>query len=181
MNKTEFAAVAAALQTYFPRFNLLPNREAMELWYMELKDIPAELLTAALRKWVVTEKWPPSIAELRELCSEISEGKLPDWGDAWSEVSCAVRRYGYMRPEEAIESMSPATQAAVRRIGWTQICESENQDTLRAQFRQIFEIVSKREIEDRKLSQELKTEIERLQIDNGQALKVLSENRRLGP
>ena len=181
MNKKEFATFAAALQTFFPRYNLLPNREAMELWYMELKDISGELLTAALRKWVVTEKWPPSIAELRELCSEISEGKLPDWGDAWSEVSYAVRRYGFMRPEEAIESMSPATQAAVRRIGWTQICESENQDTLRAQFRQVFEIVSKREIEDRKLPQELKTEIERLQIGSGQTVKALLESRGLEP
>ena len=179
MSKTEFAAFAAALQTYFPRFNMLPNREAMELWYMELKDMPSELLTVGLRKWVNTKKWPPTIAELREVCGEISMGKLPDWGEAWNEVSLAVRRYGFMRPEEALESMSPATQAAVCRIGWTQICQSENPDTLRAQFRQVFEIVSKREIEDRKLPQELKAEIERLQIGSSHALEAQSESRRL--
>jgi hypothetical protein len=151
MNKNEFAAIAAALQTYYPRFNLLPNRESMALWFQELSDIPAETLTAALRKWVSTEKWPPTIADLRGLCTNMVQGELPDWGEAWAEVTQAVRRYGWARPDDALASMSPQTRTAASRIGWLSICESENPEALRAQFRQIYESATTRETESRQL------------------------------
>lgn len=159
MTKKEFAVFAMALKTYFPRDNLLPTEEAMELWYRELQDIPADVATAMLRKWVDTEKWPPSIAEIRSMCSEIAHGKLPDWGEAWHEVTKAISRYGYMQKEAAYASMSPTTQKAVDRIGWYDINMSENPDTIRAQFRQVYEICVNREIEDRQLPPALKDTI----------------------
>ena len=159
MTKKEFAVFAMALKTYFPRDNLLPTEEAMELWYRELQDIPADVATAMLRKWVDTEKWPPSIAEIRSMCGEIAHGKLPDWGEAWREVTKAISRYGYMQKEAAYASMSPVTQKAVDRIGWYDINMSENPDTIRAQFRQVYEICVNREIEDRQLPPALKDTI----------------------
>lgn len=162
MDKTEFMPIAAALRTYYPRYNLLPNAEAMELWYQELKDLPAGLLQAALRRWVDTEKWPPSIAELRDACGEITNGTLPDWGDGWEEVQKAVRFCGYMREAKALESLSPITRSTVERIGWQQICTNENPDTLRAQFRQIFEAQARRETLDRQLPEALKETIARI-------------------
>ena len=115
MDKKEFAVIAAAIRTYFPRFEVIPNKEAMELWYDGLKDIPADVLTAGLKKWVMTEKWPPTIAELRGKCDELVAGDRPDWGTGWMEVQHAIRYYGYMRGDEALESMNPITQEAVRR------------------------------------------------------------------
>lgn len=162
MNKTEFATIAAALQTYYPRFNLLPNREAMALWYQELSDINAETLTTALRKWVCTEQWPPTIADLRSLCTNLTEGELPDWGEAWEEVTQAVRRFGWTRPDKAFASMSPQTRAAARRIGWMSICESENPEALRAQFRQIYEGTVRWESESRQLPPELQESIAKI-------------------
>ena len=159
MDKKEFAVIAAAIRTYFPRFEVIPNKEAMELWYDGLKDIPADVLTAGLKKWVMTEKWPPTIAELRGKCDELVAGDRPDWGTGWMEVQHAIRYFGYMRGDEALESMNPITQEAVRRIGWQAICESEAPETIRAQFRMIYENCEKRESENRKLPQTLKDSI----------------------
>ena len=159
MNKAEFSLIAKALRTYFPRHNMLPNAEAASLWYEALKDMDYAVMSAALSKWVTTEKWPPSIAELREKCSELVNGKLPDWGEAWMEVSQAIRRYGWSRPEEAMATMSPTTRTAVDRIGWTAICTSENPEIIRAQFRQVFEICARRETEDRQIPAALKEAI----------------------
>ena len=159
MERDEFVTWAAAIQTYFPRFEIFPNEAAMELWFRELQDIPADILTAALRKWVVTEKWPPSIAELRALCAEIVQGKAPDWGKAWGEVIAAIGHFGLYRHDEALSSMSPLTRKTVNRIGWRDMCLSENTDTLRAQFRQIYEICGKREVEDRQIPLALKEAI----------------------
>ena len=41
VDKKEFGMFTAALKTYYPREDkLLPNQEAMELWYRQLQDIP---------------------------------------------------------------------------------------------------------------------------------------------
>ena len=159
MTKKEFAMFAMALKTYFPRDNLLPTEESMELWYRELQDIQFETATAMLRKWVDTQNWPPTIAEIRSMCSEIIHGKLPDWGEAWKEVTRAISRYGYLQKEQAYASMSPITQRAVDLIGWYDLNMSENPDIIRAQFRQVFEICVKREVEDRQLPPALKETI----------------------
>lgn len=159
MTTAEFGIFAAALKTFYPRENLLPSAEAASLWYDMLKDLDGETVNAALRKWVATEKWPPSIADLRSSCTEISAGELPDWGQGWAEVTKAIHRYGWSRPREALASLPPLARAAAERLGWQQICESENPDTLRAQFRQIYGIVGTRETEERQLPAALRETI----------------------
>ena len=120
-------------------------------------DLPSNPSTGY--SWVVTEKWPPTIADLREKADSIVNGERPDWGLGWHEVQQAIQKYGYMQWEKAQESMNPITREAVRRIGWQSICESENPETIRAQFRQVYEICEKRESADRNLPPELKSMI----------------------
>lgn len=176
MDREEFAVIAAALQTYYPRFNIMPNEQAMYLWYDELKDISSEVLTAALKKWVVTEKWPPTIADLRGACDEVVNGDRPGWDVGWMEVQHAVRRYGFMQPKEAMAAMGEITQEAIRRIGWTNICESENPEALRAQFRQVYEICEKRTAGDRKLPPVLRDTIRRIQMGRSMVPELESGN-----
>ena len=59
MNEKEFATFAMALRSYYPREKILPSDEAMDLWFMELKDIPFNIAQAGLRKWVSSNKWSP--------------------------------------------------------------------------------------------------------------------------
>ena len=173
MNKQEFLVISATLQTYYPRFNLLPNQEAMSLWFDGLKDLRADVLSAALKKWAMTEKWPPSIAELREKCGEIVNGDRPDWRTGWAEVQKAIRLYGYMQPQKALESMGAVTREAVNRIGWQAICESENPETIRAQFRQVYETCEGRMNTENNLPPELKESIAMIRgvADNMKMLK----------
>lgn len=169
MNTSEFNVWAKALKTFYPRETLLPTGDAMEIWYQRLKDIPVDVAMSMLQKWVETEKWPPTIAEVRNLCAEIQNGKLPDWSDAWAEVTKAISRYGLQGEEEAYASMSPMTRTAVSKIGWRGICLSENTDVIRGQFRQVFQICVNREVEDRQLSPELKAVISGLLEGKGAA------------
>ena len=167
MTPTEFGLFSAALKTFYPKDNLLPTAQAASLWYKALQDLPYQALSASLEKWIATEKWPPSIAELRAMSTEMVQGALPEWGDAWAEVTRAVHRYGWSRPQEALDSLSPSARAAAERIGWAPICESENIETLRAQFRQVFEACARRENEQRQLPAALRETIARIGGDNG--------------
>jgi hypothetical protein len=85
-----------------------------------------------------------------------------------------------MRTDEALDSLSELTRRTVECMSWRDICLSENPDTLRAQFRQVYQNVTKRAIEDRKLPQELKAAIQQLQIGSGFSPKALPENGRPG-
>lgn len=145
MNRQEFKIWVAALQTYFPKYNLLPTPEAKELWYRELTDLSADVATAVLRKWVATEKWPPSIAEIRASACDMVNGPASNWGDGWYEVKRAIERYGIFQPGKVKATVSPATWSAIERIGWEDICNSENPEALRAQFRQVYEVMAARE------------------------------------
>lgn len=82
MTKKEFATFAMALQTYFPREQLLPNQQAMELWYMQLKYLPLPIAEMALQKWVATNKWSPSISEI------LSKVEKIHW-EAYEMISCS--------------------------------------------------------------------------------------------
>lgn len=156
MTKKEFALFVMALRTYYPRENLLPNDEAMDLWFAQLQDIPYKIAQAGLQKWVATNKWSPSIADIREMTSGITFGEIPDWGEAWSETQKAIRRFGSYRVAEALESLSPLTRKVVERIGFMNLCMSDNESADRANFRMIYETLAERQKRDAQLPAPLK-------------------------
>lgn len=159
MTKTEFAKMADAMKTYYPSANILPNKEAMQLWYEELKDMPYEVAAISLRKHVSTNKFPPTIAEIRSGAMEAIE-EPQDWARGWDQFRRAVRKYGYYRPEEAFASMDELTGDIVRRLGWTELCMSENMMQDRANFRMIYEQEQKRRKEKAVLPPNLQKQIE---------------------
>ena len=160
MTKKEFATFAAALKTYYPKENLLPNSQAMELWFRQLEDIPYDLAEMALNKWVATNKWSPTIADIREQAASVVSGEKPLWSDGWEEVVRAIKNYGSYGQKEAMESMSEITRMAVRRMGYIDLCRSENPVADRANFRMIFEQIAEREQKQNQLPVSLKNLIE---------------------
>lgn len=172
MTKTEFATFAMALKTYYPREQILPNQQAMELWYRELQDIPMQVAEATLRKWVSTNKWSPSIAEIRETAANIQNGEVPDWSEGWEQVIRAIRRHGYYDPKGALESLDPLTRECVKRLGFRELCLSENPVADRANFRTCYETLQKREQTKQQLALPLQSVIEKLRIANNDMLQI---------
>ena len=161
--KRDFAQIVMALQTYYPRENLLPTEASIDLWFRALCDIDARVLAAALNKWVMTQKWPPTIAELREQAQAITEGELPSWGKAWETVQDAVHCHGYYEYNAAVADMDAITRAVVDFIGWQNICLSTNHEATRANFRDLYEREAKRRKEERNIPEAVKTVIANIQ------------------
>lgn len=152
MTVKEFEKITKGLTTAFPWANLFPNPEAVEIWYRKLGDISYDVMAAVVNRWLETKTQPPTIAALRQEADIVVNGMLPTWADGWEQVHKAIGRYGYMRGDEALASMDELTAETARRIGWQQICESENIDALRANFRMVYESLSRRLQESRMLS-----------------------------
>ena len=78
MTYAEFAKLAANIKTYFPRDNVLPSDRAMSLWYESLKDLDADAVMTGLKKYVLTNKFPPGISDLRSYAVR-PPGQLREW------------------------------------------------------------------------------------------------------
>ena len=146
MTKQEFFLWASAMKTYYPDSKALPNEQALELWYRQLQDLPYSVACAILDKWVATEKWPPSIADIRGLAATANMGELPTWAEAWQKANDAIRRFGSYSEQEALSSLDPLTRKTVECLGYRELCLSENQVADRANFRQAYETLVKRKV-----------------------------------
>lgn len=164
---SEILKIITFLGAAYPRFAAFADvnqaKNTAKVWADMLGDIDINLLFAAVKKYCATNKWPPTIAEIRESVLQIAK---PDTettaADAWGEVMSAVKTYGIYREEEALASLSPKTRKIVEYISWREICISENIDVIRGQFRMMYEQVSSRENQEALLPQGLKNKIEQL-------------------
>lgn len=155
MQRKEFAKIAGAIKSAYPKERILDTPEALGLWYEMLKDISYNVMAAALQGWIATHKWSPSIAELREGALKIIQGTVPDWADAWSETMRLVRRHGAYNPSAAYAEMDEITKATVQRMGYMSLCMSENIAVERANFRMIYERLAERAKEERMMPEKL--------------------------
>lgn len=149
MNKQEILKAVAPLQLAF-KGNLDDAR--MRLYVEMLSDIPPQILEAAVKKLIMTNKFLPSIAEIRETAygikGTISGNAAPDESEAWGEVVKAIRSVGYYRkPKFSHEAIT----TAVNNIGWQDICMTTNDgmNTLRAQFRRAYQLAAQRQKDNR--------------------------------
>ena len=149
MNKQEILKAVAPLQLAF-KGNLDDAR--MRLYVEMLSDIPPQILEAAVKKLIMTNKFLPSIAEIRETAygikGTICGTAAPDESEAWGEVMKAVRSVGYCgKPKFSHEAIT----TAVNNIGWQDICMTtyDGMNTLRAQFRRAYQLAAQRQKDNR--------------------------------
>lgn len=166
MTKQEFGMIVMSLQTYYPRSNCLPNERAIELWYNQLNDMDYRLLEASLNKWVSISPFPPTIADLREMGASICMGEQKLWDEGWNEVLSAIRHFGMYQEKEALESMSEVTRKVVERLGFKNLCLSENINADRANFRDIYNANVERTKHNKSISKLVLNQIAEIQKNN---------------
>ena len=163
MTKDEFRVLAKGLKAVYTQPNFLPDAEAIQIWYELLKDLDYATANIAIQKHMVSSKYPPTIADIREQATEVSYGQAPLWSDGWEQVLRAMRLYGSYRLQEALDSMDDLTRKAVKRLGFKELCMSENIAVDRANFRMVFEQLANREYETKKFPLSLQNSIEDIQ------------------
>ena len=127
----------------WPRQPLPP--ESVEPWYDLLADLDGADVRAALVGWAAdpAQSWPPqSPGQLRGRASPAD-----DWPTAIAALTAAVRRHGrWERPE-----LPPALEQVVASFGgWSALCRRWDgaDPTMRAQFRDVYTVVSGRLVRD---------------------------------
>ena len=169
MLKSELIKIITALSEVYPKFEV--NEMKTSIFYDLLKDLEYSVVQAAVRKHMLLSEFPPTIAELRKLATEILNPSLQQTAaDAWGEVQKAIRYFGWYRGEEALASMSEGARKISSYIGWQNICEAENLDVLRGQFFKMYGQVELREKTEALLPEKLKNDIKALTDNIGKPM-----------
>lgn len=165
VSKQEFATLVLAMQAMYGD-EFIGTEEAMDVWFALLYDLDYQILSKALQKHMLTNKFKPTVAELREIYAGLICPVISDWSEGWEQVSKAIGHYGMYRTEEAMESFDEVIREAVKRLGFQNICLSENIVADRARFAEIYQAIQQRK---------------RIAVNIGSALPNLQEfvNKRL--
>ena len=115
--------------------------ETQKLWQRMLVDLDAKTATAVVEDWIRTRDERPTIATIRRGVADRQFVKAdgtklflpPD--EAWEYVQ---RCFGSVGRERPFPTEHPLVAEAVARIGWVAMCNSENLDVLRGQFRHAY-------------------------------------------
>lgn len=173
MEREQFKILCKGMKAVYTQATFLPDADAFNVWFALLGDLEYPVLNAAIQKYMLINKFPPTIADLREIATSISIGDVPDWGEGWEKVLQAIRRFGYYRESEAMQTMDQLTQTCVKRLGWRNLCMSENSNQDRANFRMIYEQLAERTKKEATLPISLNNTIKQL---NAAAVKQI-ENK----
>jgi hypothetical protein len=121
---TEITDLLAVLKAFYPRQELDPR--TLEVYEHALEDIPLEALTAAIRSLTRTERFFPTVAEIRLRCAEQALGTKTAT-EAWLAVQA--------RLSDRFAPLTPLEQLALEFIGGAFTVRREtNVPTVRAQF-----------------------------------------------
>lgn len=147
MKPAEIAELLTLMAAAWPKFE--PDDAKVMLWSELFADVDFQVAKIALKKLMLLNTFPPSVAELRQAIVEVitpGNSRLPA-PEAWGHVIAAIKKYGYYREGEALSSMPAETAKVVSWMGWQDICQSDNIDVVRGQFLRMYETQLQREKE----------------------------------
>lgn len=144
MTREEFSVLVKGMRAVFTQTTFIPDKSAFDTWYMLLGDLDYTVASAAIQKYMVTNKFPPTPAEIREIAAGIVQGETPDWSDGWEQVLKLIRKYGSYNQAAAMNEMDDLTRQTVERLGFLELCMSEKISVDRANFRDIYNQLAER-------------------------------------
>ena len=122
MNKADLLDIVTVIVMSYPdRFKEESIPGIVAAWYAFFKDDDKTAVELAVTKHIASNKWPPSIAEIRGAMAEILHPELIPPDVAWTavaDVMYGVGAWGYNRP-----TFPPLIERVVETIGWGHLKE----------------------------------------------------------
>ena len=137
--KAQLKRILAAYPQHTAKLTDSQIADMVDVWLEDLADLPDDLLIASCRNHRERSQWLPSIAEIRASAVSLMRQASPAnqiAGEAWGDVKQAIASVGYY---SLPQFDNPATAAAVRRMGWREICLDDGPEgVIRAQFERMY-------------------------------------------
>ena len=122
MTKKETISLFGILIAAYPNFDKFKDDSQVEgmvnMWATLFADDDSAIVGLAVKKHIMTSKWPPSIAEIREIMADITHPDLIAPDQAWAAVSDLLYAVGEQNHENAHRKLPPLIAQTVDAIGW---------------------------------------------------------------
>ncbi len=138
MTKTQVIEMVGILSSVFPDQKW--SEATCKAYEMFLVDLDYELAQSAIRRLASTQKFRPSVAEIRAAAADTALGEKRSGADAWGDVVKAIRHVGsYGAPKFD----DPFTARAVEALGWRNLCLGDSSEASdRARFCEVYDAIS---------------------------------------
>jgi len=152
-----------AVKAAYPASKILEDIPSMEFWFEMIKDIDYKVAQNAVKEYICTNTFPPSIADIRKLCRERTVKGMIGFEQAWGVINRAISLYGNQNPTGAYGYMDQQTGSHItaeiaKNLGWTEICMTDNPMATRANFRMAYERKIEEEQKKQQLPENVRTE-----------------------
>ncbi|NLM85560.1 MAG: hypothetical protein GX171_02575 [Clostridiales bacterium] len=126
MTTAEVTKLVGLLVVAYPSYDRFKDqdhiRSTVALWSQMFADDDFRLVQLALEKHIATSKWPPSIAELRDIMADIQQPGLLPVDEAWRAVTKLMGMHERLYGPTAEHLPGPIAQA-VDTVGYDQLVE----------------------------------------------------------
>lgn len=168
MTEKETVRIVTLIVMSYPASEKLKDEETLKgmigIWKTMFKDDDAQAVEFAVQKHVATNKWPPSIAEIREQMAIFLHPEIIPPDIAWAAVIDLLVASGDFETPDLYKNLPAPIARVVETIGWDSLRElhkghyAGNKDGMdRVAFMDLYKPVYARDMEQAMLPQALKT------------------------
>lgn len=172
MTESETVKIIAMLYMAYPAVNKLSDeaiKDMTGIWYKFFENDSYNLVEVAVQRHISTNKWLPSIAEIREQMAKIMRPDLIPPDVAWS----VVKDYIYLR--DCYVKLPPLIAKVIETIGTSTLKEQHGGHD-KQMFMDLYTPAYERELEKAKLPKALSTRLAKSdEVFGGDALKAIAQ------
>lgn len=167
MTKKEFLVIVKGLKAVYSDPKFLADKDAIDVWYGLLCDLPYQVLSAAAQQYMMQETFPPTIAGLRKKAAEIQAPVQDEMSElaAWSLVRKALGNSAY-NAESEFDKLPELCQQAVGNPANLHEMALMDMDTVnsveQSHFIRNYRTMLKRKREDAQIAPAVRMLIERM-------------------
>lgn len=127
MTRSDAAKLMGIIVLAYPNYDKFKDEKqvkaTVDLWATMFSEDDAGIVGLAVKKHIATNKWPPSVAELRELMLEMTAPDLIAPDQAWLAVSDFIKLHGEHLYGEPRDSLPTLIARVVESIGYHNLYE----------------------------------------------------------
>lgn len=190
MTETETIKVVTIIAMSYPAYEKFKNESSIKgmvaVWKNIFKDDDAHLVEVAVQKHISVNKWPPSIAEIREQMVSITHPEIVPPDIAWTVVNDLLSVYSEFNEPNLYELLPPLIARVVETIGWNKLhnlsrgTSAGNPDGMdRVYFMELYKPAYRRELENVMLPQAVYEATEKEKNAYGSEIQKLIKNAHL--
>lgn len=173
MDRDEFKVLVKGMKAVYAQPTFIPDQDAFNIWFELLKDLPYRQANLAIQKYMLTERFPPTIADLRAKAVEVSEKPLEEMSEleAWAIVRKAIGNSGYNSVEE-FNKLPEVCQIAVgtpeNLHEWSQMESDQVATVEQSHFIRNYRAAAKRLSKEKKLPENIRNLIAGMREEKAQ-------------